>query len=385
MARCDSSASDPSVGDSSDALFLPALEKWLQNKGGMKKIAADLGLSLEQFRNKIRDAYRQDFIVLRPPEDKDEANRLHEKWPHVKYRVLKAPGAYFHKNAACVFLSELNELLLAGKRNRKNPLRIGVVSGITSGGVIEAICNVEKADWKSHLDVKLLPPKIHIFALNVSQTDGYDQLKGNATVLAYQLARKFQAVTQENTEVEAYGLSAAMLQSEQERQKTDCSRTTGKLVAQTDPRRLAASLHALGKEVPKDLPKESQLDVVITGVGCVEDSLFRSYCEADEFDFEQLQHIAGDIAYHPVTAKGELKDLCTKAGEKYEFYCAVSLDVLRKMSADSSKRVIVVALSSPGSSKTDIVHAAIYGDKPLCNVLITDDIAASELYHEFKK
>jgi len=54
------------------------------------------------------------------------------------------------------------------------------------------------------------------------------------------------------------------------------------------------------------------------------------------------------------------------------------------MSSSPDKRVIVVARDSASGKKADIIHAAIYGDSPLCNVLITDQSTAHEVHIQFR-
>jgi len=368
----------------SDAEILNGLIDYFLKKGSMKSIAKELNIEFGQFRNKLRDAYEQNYILINPPENKNKIEKLNSTWPKVKHHVLNASGDHFFRYTQGVFFKELGDLLNErDMHSSKKPLCIGVVSGRTSGGMIESICNMNDT-WGSYIRLDLLPKEINIYALNVSQTDGYDQLRGNANILTYQLAHRFQAEVAQS-KVEAFGLSAALLQSKKERQKTDCSKVMSELLKKTDPNRLASSLKAQKQDTPSDLPEESQLDMIITGVGSLADSFFVGYCRANEFELDQfhMHHIAGDIAYNPVDNIGEPKHLLNKKGETCEFYCAVSLEVLREMSYSSSKRVIVVARNSKTSKKIDIIHAAIYGDHPLCDVLITDDETAEGLFAKF--
>lgn len=124
---------------------------------------------------------------------------------------------------------------------------------------------------------------------------------------------------------------------------------------------------------------------MITGVGSICDSLFQEYAKANRVDIRHLQAagVVGDIAYCPVSRVGELQGLRMENGDQSEFYRAVSLDVLKEMSRDPSKRVIVVAQNPPmgNSNKTDVIHAALVGR--LCNVLITDDYTADDLRKRF--
>jgi DNA-binding transcriptional regulator LsrR (DeoR family) len=381
-----SDTGDPK-GELSEVELLEAYKSYFSEKKGMPSIAEKLGLTQAKFRKRLRDAYENNSIIIVPPESYQRANQLSNNWSNIKYHVLVAEGDHFFSSAANIFFEELNQVLKKRSQSVKNkPLRIGVVSGKTSGGMIEAICNI-KSSWSKYLRLDLLPTEIFIYALNVSQTDGYDQLKGNANILAYQLAHRFLLEARQN-KVEAYGLSATLLQTEEEAQRSDCKKETRVILRQTDPVRLKKSLESQNLE-DTDLPNTSQLDFVITGVGSIDSSLFREYSDAYEFDIEHLkkQLVVGDIAYCPLDRTGNLQNLLDKSKKEWEFYRAISLDVLQEISADPAKKVIVVARNSAYQTKTDIIHAAIYRDGehgPYCNVLITDEPTAKQLLLKFE-
>jgi DNA-binding transcriptional regulator LsrR (DeoR family) len=363
----------------SDAKLLEEYKRYFIGKGvGMPTIAKSLDIKQGELRRRLRDAYNKNSIIIKLPVS-DGAN-LSRKWPNVTYHVLNTiEEKHFYRGSAEIFFQEMWQVLK--KREPNKPLRIGVMSGRTTGGMIESICNVEK-NWGDFFSLELLPPEIYIYALNVSQTDGYDDLKGNANILSYELARRFK-MELNHTKVEAYGLSAALLQTKEEAQRTDCSPQTRMVLKFTDPERLRSSLSALGKAVDDDLPNESQLDIVITGVGSIKDSLFKQYCEASAFNINHLineQSIVGDIAYCPVTRMGEERELRDKENRVCEFYRAVSIKVLKEMSHNPSKKVILVARNSSKSRKTDPIHAAITEEAHLCNSVITDSATAEDLY-----
>ncbi len=363
----------------SDTKILETFKQYFDLGKGMPTIVKELGITLAELRARLRDAYKNNTIVFKPPTNGKLEQRLTEKWPNVQYHVLNARGEHFFRGSANVFFHHMQAVL--ERRDKEKPLRIGVVSGRTTGGMIEAMCNTKKS-WGDLMPLDLLPDEICIYALNVSQLERYDQLKGNANVLAYELARRFTSEVK-SKKVEAYGLSAALLQTKDEVHRTDCAPETRLLLKYTDPNRLHASLTALNKPVEEGLPKESQLDIVITGVGSIRDSLFKQYCEANGFDIDRLQAeqlIVGDIAYCPVTRTGEPRKLYDKDRRECEFYRAVSLEVLREMSSDPYKRVILVARNTRESNKTDPIHAAITKDAHFCNVFITDDTTAHDLY-----
>ena len=60
----------------------------------------------------------------------------------------------------------------------------------------------------------------------------------------------------------------------------------------------------------------------------------------------------------------------------------MSIRALQEMSQDPNKRVVLVARNGP-SSKTEVIHAAIAPEKPVCNVMITDDPTAYDLLLRF--
>lgn len=375
-------ATDGSASQLSEVEILEAYKKYFTEKKGMPTIAEGLRLSQAKFRKRLRDAYEHNSIMIVPPENLDRAKQLKENWGGIKYHVLLAQGEHFFSSAANVFFEELNQVLKKRSQSAKNmPLRIGVVSGNTSGGMIEAICNIERS-WSKYLRLDLLPSEICVYALNVSQTDGYDQLKGNANILAYQLAHRFRQETRRK--VEAHGLSATLLQTNEEAKDCDCKKETRAILLRTDPERLKKSL-GTQKSKDTDYPKKSQLDFVITGVGSINSSLFRTYCDAYKLDVEHLrkQLVVGDIAYCPLDRTGNLQTLHDEKGKESEFYRAISLKVLQEISADPAKKVIVVARNE---IKADIIHAVIYRDNehgPYCNVLITDEPTSKQLNIKF--
>ena len=344
----------------------------------MRQIAVDLGIPQKEFRARLRAVYNNTgAIVIKLPGDEKLEKDLSANWPGVTYHVLDAEGDHFFRRAAEVFFAEMSQIL--PNRSTRRPFRIGVVSGRTTGGMIEAICNINQ-NWGDLMPLERLPQEIFIYALNVSQIDGYDHLKGNANVLAYQLAHRFRTEVKQS-KVEAYGLSAKLLQTKQEVQRSDCTAETRAVLKYTDPERLRASLEAQGEKGVEQLPAKSQLDVVITGVGSIEDSLFREYLTANSFDVDRLQKVqwvVGDIAYCPVTRVGEPQTL-SKDNQEWEFYRAISLEVLREMSQEDDKKVLVVAIDTPESKKTNIIHAAIAESAKFCNVLITDVTTADTL------
>ena len=357
------------------AAILMGFRDYLAAKKGMPGIARDLKISQAQFRKQLRQEFTNGSITIKMPRNADLETKLSASWPKVTHYVLNAEDAMFFEGAAGVFFDEMRDVLT--DRDPAKPFRIGVVSGRTTGGMIEAIVNIPK--WRTLVPVGKFPHSIATFALNVSQTEGFDELRGNANVLAYELARKISEQVKAST-VEAYGLSGALLQTKQEVRRTDCSSETSAVLRFTDPARLAESQSAEDRKIDEDLPKQSQLDVVITGVGSITDSLFGRYSEANGIDTTKLidQGIVGDIAYCPVTRIGESLKLRNKDGDEVEFYRAVSLEVLKKMSESLAKKVVVVARNARDSSKIHPIHAAI--SARLCNVLITDGETARKLH-----
>jgi len=72
----------------------------------------------------------------------------------------------------------------------ESTLRIGIVSGQTTRGTIEAMCNLP---WDQYIDSAWLPRNVYCYTLKISQMQKLRELRGNANTLACSLARKFQS------------------------------------------------------------------------------------------------------------------------------------------------------------------------------------------------
>jgi DNA-binding transcriptional regulator LsrR (DeoR family) len=382
----DQAPSPQDIPAVSTAKIVEGFERYFKERIGMPTIAQDLHISQAVFRHRLREAYEAGAILFRMPRNRNRAQKLLEQWPNVRYYVLDSEGDLFYRGAAEVFFDEMRGLLHDWD-DENRPLRLGVVSGRTTGGMIEAICSVGKP-WRELMPLERLPRKTCVYALNVSQTDGYSHLRGNASVLAFELARRLssevRATHYDSTRtIEAYGLSADLLQQRDEAMRTDCSPQVKAVLRDTDPCRLRQSMERQGEQADAELASKSQLDVVITGAGSIGDSLFTDYCEQHRFPVAELRNqknVVGDIAYNPVTRTGNLVVLTDQDGKEYVFYSAISLQVLTEMSSDPLKRVMLVAR---GKSKIDPIHAAIAPDAHLCNVLITDVETAYNLSIEY--
>lgn len=386
---------EPVVGDSASSAepaHHPSLEqvlreyqKYLRGETTYPGMAEVLGVGSRNVQSLLVKAHELRAIVVSSPRDSVLQDDLNKRWIGPRYYVLNVEDDdLFFQGAAEVFFEELRDLL--DYHPRTQPLHLGIVSGRTTGGMIEAICGLE---WKQYVRRDSIPQKVNIYALNVSQTTGYSELRGNANVLTFLLARSFQKECPKSS-VEAFGLSTELLQTISEAYKSDSRPQTRALIEHTDPARLRKSLESLGqgKETLTKLSQESELDMVITGVGSIKDSLFKTYCEQNGFDMEHLEtqeRIVGDIAYSPVTRIGEPRVL-TKDEEQYVFYNAVSLDVLRQMSnAPRHKKVILVARNTPESNKVDPIYAAIgHRHHQYCNVLLSDHSTAKSILDAHK-
>ncbi|QDT94843.1 sugar-binding transcriptional regulator [Gimesia aquarii] len=359
-------------------LLLSKFQDYLQNRTTLPKIAQEMGIKPAKLRDTIRLAYLEGAITIQTPEVRSLRDKLNENWPGPRYHVLRADDhRFFFKGAATVFLRELDDVLT--QREADPVLNVGIVSGRTTGGVVDSLCSL---DWSKYLRRERFPPRVNVFALNVSQTSGFTELSGNANVLAFQLARKFADECSTGAKIEAFGLSTELLQTLDERTNSDIRPQTRNVLMYTNPERLRRSLELRGEQISSEVPSESQLDVIITGVGTICDSLFRDYCSYYKVNIDYLrnvQHIVGDIAYCPVTRVGEHRQL-SKNDSEYQFYSAVSLDVLGQISSQKTKKVILVARNAPERDKVDPIHAAIAGATQYCNVLITDHETADKLH-----
>jgi DNA-binding transcriptional regulator LsrR (DeoR family) len=366
----------PRVSESPMQSVLTEFRLYLQKKTSIPKIAKTLKMGQGKVRSLLRKAYREGAIIVRTAENKKLRGQLGQAWGGPTYHVLNAEdAAAFFRGAADVFFQELNQLIR--KRPQGRPLHIGIVSGQTTGGMVEVLYH---ASWKNRFQSDRLPKDINVYALNASQTNSYEELQGNANVLALELTRKLRKVLGESHSVKVLGLSTNVLQARDEARLTDIHPHTQKVLMHTDPVRLRASLEADNQQIQSDIPSTTELDIVITGVGSIKDSLFRTYCEEYKFDLKLAldDGIVGDIAYCPVDRYGKPRVL-RKDNKEYEFYSAVSLNVLTELSKSSDKKVILLARNSAASNKVEPIHAAIGGEHQHCNVLVTDHVTAKEL------
>lgn len=355
--------------------------RWYMEKGfkGWSTAAKMARLDEKSFRVRLLDEYMAGSIAFHAPENHKMVSRLETAWPGPTYHVLetKSPDL-FSDGAAEVWFTELNRMLATRNQSKElsgKPLHIGIVSGRSTGGMISSICS-NNLLWRKILNHDALPQTIFIYALNVSQTDGYDQLQGNSNILAFELAQKFKQETKVK-KVEAFGLSTDLLQTKDQARASDKKVEIAKVLKNTNPERLRKSLGSDLADTIKnigEIPESSQLDIVISGVGSIGGSLFQGYCKQNGFDLESLREvhrIVGDIAYSPVDRAGKPVPL-TKDGIPFEFYSAISLDVLKSISADPRKRAFIVARSTDESPKDEPILAAISGRDRYCNVLISD-------------
>ena len=323
--------------------LLVYFQAWLRGDkrvGGLRKIAKELGVDHKTIRRGLKDAVALGSIRISEPTDEAVEAAMGTAWHGPQYHALNVDDStLFYFGAAEIFLERLNDLLKM--RSSSSPLAIGIVSGSTVGKTLAAMC---KMKWDSRLRKDILPEKLSVYALNVSHTHGFSELGNNATILAYELARKFNDECP-GMEVEAYGLPAELFQTTDAAQITDVGPEIQKVLEVTDPVRLAKSLadQQRGGDAGT-LKSESQLDVIITGVGGLTESLFTTYCGQHKIEIKDLKehgHVVGDIAYWPVTKRGELYSL-EDQDNKYVFYSAVSLDVLKSLSDNPNRRVVLI-------------------------------------------
>jgi DNA-binding transcriptional regulator LsrR (DeoR family) len=353
--------------------------RYLQKDTTLPKIAHALAIDQREVRVLLREAFKVGAIIVHTPENRVLRDRMSQAWRNPRYHVLNAKdGPAFYSGAADVFFFQLDDLLRKRQSDADRTLRLGIVSGETTGGMIEALCELDS--WQNRFKSDSLPQTIRVYALNVSQTSGYRGLSGNANILAFQLTRKLKREFPD-LDIDVLGLSTDLLQLQKDAQRSDIQPQTELVLKHTDPARLRASLHAEDKNVPEGLGESTELDIVITGVGSIKSSLFKQYCEASGFDLNTLardEKIVGDIAYCPVNLLGEPRQL-RRDGRDYVFYSAVSLDVLTGMAKLQDRKVILVARNAGDKNKVDPIHAAIGGYSQHCNVLITDQDTADEL------
>jgi DNA-binding transcriptional regulator LsrR (DeoR family) len=394
--------------------FATGLSEFLQgiSEGGWKKIMDDLKVDSRQFDKFLRHLYRDQYLQIRYHRLSELADKLKEKDGFKDLQEITVVAGSdkdrFARAAAEGFIKRMVELARHKRQAGEGYLNVGIVSGSTTGNVIGEAMKMKWSQDLQDASFRELGVTVRTFALNVCLT-APEHLPGNATILAYQLASK---IKDEGGLAEGYGLSAPLIVKKDDLILVDEAPETFDVLRYTEPARVQRKLDKMGKSV--DAPTDTQLDIVLTGVGELpgpgqagdqepEGSIFYTLATGHGFDMDAIikrERIVGDIAFTAIRSDGtsvalkkhdhggnaEEKDSQQDSwdydgGTEYMFYSAVQMPVLSEMAKKSDKSVIVVAKHDPKKYKVPAIFASIAGQKNRCaSRLVVDEETARQLY-----
>ena len=130
--------------------FLDALHKYLAGKINARTAASKSNLNnANRFLEMVQTAYREGYIAVRAPVNDDVARRL-RNWLGLASRadptVVRGnpDDTTFYEQAAEIFLRHLKRLL---ENKNKRHIRIGIISGSSTGGTIKSLLNGNLWDY----------------------------------------------------------------------------------------------------------------------------------------------------------------------------------------------------------------------------------------------
>ncbi len=354
------------------AEFLRQCSRYLgSNDASLRDCADPLNLSPNAFLHRLRQAYEAGFIVVTSPEKRDLRIQLEDWWRSQEkpIRGFVASGSpddsTFARAAAEAFLRLLRDVL-----NDKALLEvnIGIVSGSSTGLVFDEL--VQGRLWDEIMGgVDAEGKTIRVIALNVTPVVGWE-LRGNANISVLKFAVLLRDRLSRVKQITPYGLSTMLVVSEANLRNVDDSPSNRTVVELTDPNRLGTN-------------KMSQLNLVITGVGSPDNSIFQRVLQ--EENLTAPPEMVGDVAFWPVDKLGAEVHL-TRASktrnhetEECLIYSAVRLETLRHLTR-TGRKVMLVARNRRLENKvhkTPAIKAAILGE--YANYLVTDEQTARDL------
>lgn len=390
------------------------LMRGLRDDSAVKACNIELPEDTRPFQRLLRETYKAGFIRTTPARQSEMEARLRRKFQQLQtVTVVRGNDSQrFARAAAADFIRTIARIGYdAGTGRPRRTLNVGIVSGTTTGSVIEA---ASQLNWEADVGVSPadLPSRIRIFALNVCLT-GPEHLHGNATVLAERLAATINAMTGRNTKGSGeqsqsentkcalpYGLSAPLFMRVDDIEKISSEPQTYEVVRFTEPYRVRAKIsddktltndfHSELGTLDESSQNKSLLDIVLLGVGekppaneptSRSSSIFSSL--ATEYGLTLSEDIVGDLAFTAINRFGEPIPLRLSKGgssDSFLFFSAVRPEVLREMSLDSQKAVILVAQHSPGKNKVPAIYASVRGEgKKYVSHLVIDQKTAEEL------
>jgi hypothetical protein len=348
--------------------FFEVARQYLSGKNSVAGCAKKLNQpSPNTFSNWLNAAYDQGYLRLETNDDNETQNLLTNYINASLKKVIfcnvtsgQPDNEMFALFAAEKILYEIRTFLY---NKNKDSLNIGIVSGTSTGETINQL--VRSRLWDDLInneEVKPVEKEIRIIALNITPAHGRE-LYGNAIASVVALSSFIQEKLPACT-VTPYGLTSPLVVDEIQRREND--RTNKEAIRFVDPTRCQPS---------ED--RESELDIVITGVGSTVNSVFTQAIE--NVDIEMPKEFIGDVAYIPVDIHGELLHLKKKhGGEEVFIYTLLSAKLMKRL-VNQNKKVLLIARNtrmfkdvkeSDRPNKIQAIKAAILGG--FCNSLITD-------------
>ncbi|MFX0204166.1 MAG: sugar-binding domain-containing protein [Candidatus Hodarchaeota archaeon] len=353
--------------------FLKALDRYFAGEINSRDGAKEAGLSgPNKFLEILKEAYRRGYVMIRSPVDQQLCDKFRQ-WVGLSSKLEpyilkgKSDDRTFSLKAAETSLIYLRRLLINDKIPEVN---IGIVSGSSTGSLVEAL--VTSNLWEDVMGeeeiekVKGRDVKVNVIALNATPVKGWE-LQGDANISAFNLALLLKKkLEKESDDIKPIGIINAFSLGPSEK-KMETSPIDREILEITDPNRL------------KNDGSKSKLDIVVTGIGSPEDSIFTQIMNSEKIEIPE--ETVGDVVFTPVDKDGNELPL-TKHGVSHSVYSAIRLETMRQL-VDSGSVVMLVARNARRGrpvNKTPAIRAAIRGR--YINVICTDENTALEIMTE---
>lgn len=340
--------------------FPKAMRIYMSKNISGVRAAEEAGLIMEraEFFSKMRLAYKRDFIVIRCPIDRDMCDAMQTWVPHrfkiATQVVIGNPDDHsFYLSAAEELLNLLRKPLL---NKHVDTISIGIVSGSSTTSMVEHL--VESGFWEQIIGGHEVRTKqINVLALNATPVVGWE-LKGNANIAVTRLSVMLQDKLPDCV-VTPFGISTDLVVKYAGLQNVDNRPPNRSILEISDPERLT----------PRS-KRSSVLNLVITGVGTPENSVFKRVLDSEGIDVPK--QMVGDVACSPVDQNGTEVKL-EKNDERYVVYSAISLKTMKYLASKDDTTVMLVARNSRRGQEVDkskAIRAAIRGK--CINTIFTD-------------
>lgn len=355
--------------------FLRALDHYFSGDIKSRDAAKEAGLSSpNKFLDILKEAYRRGYVVIRSPINQSLCDKFRQ-WVGLSSKlepyILKGEpdDRTFSLKAAETALIYLRRLLLNENIHEVN---IGIISGSSTGSLIDALVTTNLwEDVMAEEDVKKVKNRdvhINVIALNANPVIGWE-LQGDANISAFRMAVLLkEKLSKREKDVTPIGTTNAflVLQDSSENKK-EVSPIDPELLKITDPKRLDSKASG------------SKIDIIITGMGSTEDSIFTQIMEKEGIKIPE--GAVGDVMYSPVDKFGKELPL-TKGGVNYTVYNPIRSVTMKELVESGSVVLLVARNSRRGRpvNKTHAIRAAIRGK--YINVICTDENTASEIMKE---